>query len=511
MRSTFYGFDIAKSGLFAAQKGIDVTGHNIANANTPGYTRQRLIQAAVDPTYYDQRFLPADHAVVGAGVEVKYIDQIRDIFLDRQFRNESAVYGQWATYESGLSRVEDLFNGTENTGIASGLSAFYAALQKLSQNPGDKEFMTAARQEAIKLTETFGHVYDQLLEMQNDYNEQISITVGELNDVARTISEYNAEIYRFELTGNHANDLRDKRNLLLDTLAGMADITYSEDADGKLSVFIGGETLIEHNTYNELMVDPDVANPLPGETNMLYTVKWATGASAGDAVTLGGGTIAGMLKLRDGNAADNQGIPYYVTQINTLAKAVVEEINAVHQQGWTYPTDEDPDPVTGDPVSKTGVNLFDPTGVDFNASKMSVSADVLKSVFNIASSDKTIVLGDTDENTGNNVNNLKKMIELFNSDKLTLVPGVNSLQGYYRSFIAELAVEVRHAGNMVEMKDALVSSIDTQRTSVSGVSLDEEMTNLIQYQHSYSAASRVINTMDEMLDVLINRTGMVGR
>ena len=171
--STFYGLDVARRALMVSQKAIDVTGHNIANAETSGYTRQRLVTASVEPATGATRFLMAGQGQTGGGVTIRTVDQIRSPFLDRQYRNESTRTAQWATRADQLAYVEGLFDELSGTGLSDALSDFSASLQEVSKNPINKEHRTNLLQTATNLTDIFGHFSSQLVEMQNDQDQEI--------------------------------------------------------------------------------------------------------------------------------------------------------------------------------------------------------------------------------------------------------------------------------------------------------------------------------------------------
>jgi len=498
--SAFYGLEIAKKALFVNQKAIEVTGHNIANANTEGYTRQRIVAQAVSPDSGPSRFANATKGLVGGGVTIKTVDQIRNEFLDKEFRKENSLKNEWATRADELSYVESLFTELSDTGISNSIADFLESIQEVTKNPENKEFRTNMLQNGLKMCETFNHYYNQLAEKQRDINESIRVVTIKINDIARSLSEINYQIARYELSGQQANDLRDSRNLLLDKLSELVDFTYSEDASGKLTVEVGGHTLVSHMSYNELTVTPSAYNPVTGQ-NDLYNITWA---DDGTALNANSGSMKAYLDLRDGNSAGDIGIPYIIKSLNELASSLATEFNAIHSQGYTMPH------YSNGNTSVTGINFFKvPTDADGNplpitAGNLSISDDIINNVYNIAASSVEIT---GDELKGNNENALK-MVALFNE---TGVTGVGGFDSFLKALISEIAVETNHTYTMFESQSILTENLEYQKTSISGVSIDEELTSLIKYQQSYGAAARVINAVDEALEILINKTGLVGR
>lgn len=515
MASTFYGLDIATRGLFVAQRQIDLTGHNIANANTEGYTRQRFVTTAIDPI--GAKSMWSVSGSVGGGVKTLSIDQIRDRFIDKQYRNELTRASYWDTKYDSLYFIEDMFSNYDAVGLNDIMSGFFNNIQELSKNTTDSAVRTQVVEKAKSMIEMFHAYYDKLKTSMYEQDDMIVAQVKQINTISKQISELNQAILKYELSGDNANDLRDKRNLLLDQLSAMADISYQEVGSGKtdingkelttLVVKIGGETLVDHNTYRALVAQRDQTNditdlyatqPVPTE-DLLHSIRFADDLSQ---VNITGGSIGAYLDMRDGNTVDNQGIPYFKAQLDKLVKALVEEFNAVHKTGWTMPY-TDANSVYHD--SRTGVSFFDPAGLTIDT--FALSEDILESVFNLAAAGMPMIMEDDGHfDTGNNEVALA-LVKLLQRSDIAVIGG---FEKYFNNFITELGSEGEHTKSMVVLEYALLDGLGAQRLSVSGVSADEEMTNLLRFQYAYNAAARVITTMDEALDVLINRTGRVG-
>lgn len=264
MASTFYGFEIAKTGLHYNQKALDVTAHNIANAETEGYTRQRIDTQSIDPYSSSTRIAPLTNSLVGGGVRIDSIQQLRNQFLDRQYRNEASLMGEWFVKSDVYNYIETLFEEPSDTGIMNAIDNFFVGLQELASNVGSKDVRTNFLQQAITLTDTIRHYDRQMSQLQEEQDFAFTTSVNQVNEIVSNIVSLNESIARYELGGNTANDLRDKRNLLLDTLSEYANITYSEtkignesrlsvniitlDSDGNKQEF----NLIDHNKSSKL-------------------------------------------------------------------------------------------------------------------------------------------------------------------------------------------------------------------------------------------------------------------
>ena len=558
MRATFFGIEIGKTGIQVSQLGLDVTGHNIANIDTKGYTRQRIVSTAYDPFATIGRALPRDQARVGGGVRVKILDQIRSAYLDKRYRLENTAFSYWNKRAESLSYVESFFdNVNEETSINFSLARFFEAMKVLSEDSVEGAPRKLLQTAGEDLTQQLNMIYDGLIELQESQDKSVEVAIGEINRIAQEIVDLNKSIYGFEITGHIANDLRDKRNLLLDELSILIDTEYEEISDGLgnfvLEVSIGGTKLVSHDKLSQLGVyktenmiegEADVWTPAwvsilgknyasvvkelpPGGIISDYTeINYPNGVPRYilttdlgnltdlDMSVIKGGELKAYIDMRDNSGVELPGIPRYIEMLNNLARALVQEINTVHNLGWT-------DPPTG--ASATGVNFFyfdalDPQGIDqITAKNIRLSDEVAKSEYNIAASSEQIVKqGAPNELQRGNNENMNDLYALFllKDIEVTLSSGssvaIGSFDGFATSVRFDVANTLNYAHKTAITSNTLQIAAENQRVSVSGVSLDEEMTNIVKYQHAYSGAARVITAMDEVLDRLINGTGRVG-
>ena len=603
MRGTFFGIEIGRTGITLGQLGLDLTGHNIANVNTVGYTRQRIIQTAYDPFSSIGRILPVNQAKVGGGTRVKILDQIRSAYLDRRFRTENTTSAYWDIRKRELSYLESFFdNVNEKTSISYTMAKLFSAMKVMAEDTVEGAPRKDLQASGLDLVKQLNSIYTGLLELQTTQNKAVEVTVEDINRIAEEIVELNKAIYGFELTGHIANDLRDKRNVLLDDLSSIIDIEYEEYTDHwggsamrvwfpgsvYMEVDTGGNLvpkplpntlyLLDHDTRNVLDVRPE-PNTLPGEEDVwipywvanvdkygvmhswdppgLSSVEFALNM---DAIRFG--ELKALMDMRDNDGIEMSGIPYYIELLNNLARALVAEVNEVHRMGWT-------DPPFG--ASETGINFFyednawiswtgmlgvppvnvtlewdevdgawtdggSPPVYSFSTAAAAEAAgltrvldvsqitikdirlsdEVMASEFNIAASTVQIVRGGEPEEQqrGNNIN-MNLLYALYGKTTIAInVEGrdiaIGGLDGYATSIRVDVGRKLKTALDMGDTSRTLMLAAETQRTSVSGVSLDEEMTNLIRYNHAYNGASRVITAMDDILDKLINGTGRVG-
>lgn len=499
MASLFYGLEIAKSGLNVSQQGISLTGHNISNSNTVGYTRQRIIQNSIDPCGGLTRISNVSKSTIGGGVAITMIDQVRSDYLDRKFRNENATLGNYNKRAEELDYIETVMDELSSTGISKSMADFFKSLSEFSGDGVNDEYRMNVQQNALKMLESFHHYSNELTDLQDTYNDNMNATVIQINELITSIATYNEQIYGYELSGEQANDLRDKRNLMLDELSGLININYHVDSDGKLIVNCEGNELINHTDTAKLYTVANITDPVSGATDLFNIYIDPIDPAAPDAVfNYTDGQLKAYKNLRDGNTSDNIGIPYLLSNLNKLARSLAKEFNAIHVTGFTKPE--------GSIVSTNGINFFDvPAGGynDITAENLSLSAEILTSLRNIAAS--SVVVDDLTE--GNN----EKALELAKLSSRNDLVDVGNFEEFLRSMTIELGIESAKSQTLSNSQIAIVDNLVQRKESVSGVSLDEEMVQMMTYQHAYAAASRVLTAIDEALDILINRTGTVGR
>lgn len=489
MRTTFGTFNIATSGLFASQRALDVTSHNISNANTVGYSKQTSLQRATMPTYGDST------GVVGTGVETYDIIRMRSSYLDQKYWGQNKTYQEWTVKQANLEQMEGIFNEPSETGIRKVMDEFFGSLEELSKKPGDSTCRVAVLEKANVLAVSINRNGNELLNSIRDLNFSIKNKVSEVNSLAEQIANLNKHIFGFELNGNKANDLRDQRNVLLDQLSSVVNITVSEmpgpNGNSYLDVKIGGITLINHISYNKLTTEDE---SIPGISDIgggkISQVVWD--GVQNQKVRIEGGELKGLLDTRDGDGTgfNYRGLPYYLSRLNEFAQGFASSFNSQHSQGVDHEGNQ-------------GGNFFyDPGTPAINSINFKVDPDITANPNKIAASS----LDDGESNNGN----VKLLIELRKSKTM-----FTSLKGtpddYIKSMLSALAVDSSQAKRMTANSEAMIYQTENRRYSESGVSLDEEMTNMVKFQQAYNASARMITTLDKILDTTVNRLGIVGR
>jgi len=500
--STFFGFNIARSGLFTAQKALSVVSHNIANAETPGYSRQRVEQRASNPMA-----LSGGKGMLGTGVDSTAITQIRNEFLDIKMRNENTVYGQWKSRYESLSEIEAIMNEPSESGIRRVMDDFFSSIQELSKDPSSLTTRAVVRERGIAMANTLNHMHSQFEKMVRDTDFEVKTTVDQINTYANDISKLNEQICKAEMDGNKANDLRDQRNLLMDKLSELVNLEVKELTDGKdinlsgkLILSINGQPLVSHDKAYKLTVDTKDKHGVL-ENIEVGQLQWELGRNADGTPITGSkidssilkGKLKAQLDMRDNIDGDNKGIPYYIDKLNEFTNTFATKFNDIHKEGY------------GLQDGSHGNLFFESKDSEpITAANIKISSDIEADLDNIAAAK----FGDAnDKGLAGDASNMVDLAQIrYDHDMFAW----GSPDDFVKSLVSNLGVDAQTAKRMSENQEVLVSQIDLQRQSISGVSLDEEMTNMVKFQHAYNAAARMITTVDEMIDVIVNRMGRVG-
>lgn len=526
MRSTFTGFTTAKSGLFASQRALDITGHNLANVNTKGYSRQRLEQVQSTPLK-----LAGGQGMLGTGVDTTAIHQLRNELLDYKYRDEATSLGYWSAKADGLAFIESIMNEPSDTGISKVISQMFESFDELSKNADNITTRALVRQRATTFTNSVNHMYNQLEKMVVDYNFDVQSMVSRINTYGEQIARLNDQILRFEVDGSNANDLRDQRNVLIDELSEIVDVDVMEVTNPstpghkQMVIKVGGKPLVYHKDFTGLQVKQELKQPFDGMTDKsihIYDIEWNDGTpfyvseNIDKDVDKIGGELGAILTMRDGKGGKNKGIPHYINELNKFVRVFANEINKIHLDGYgldgntgraffTAKGVATPTGVTGADITINADGSISSVGghsefTNINASNIRIAFDI-EDPNNIAASKEENLLP-KDGSIMLDILNLRHKQGMFKEGKP---------EDFIKSLIGTLGVEAEEADNNALNQAVLLTEIDNKRMSISGVFQDEELANMVKFQHAYNASARMMTTIDEMLDVLINKIGIVGR
>lgn len=465
MSSWTTGLDIAYRALQAQQQAIDVVNHNIANANTPGYSRQTALFSTTPPAALIS--ITGDVGQFGTGVKVAEIRRERYSFTDFQIRGESQAMGQWEKMRDALKQVEVVFNEPSDAGINSLMSKFWQSWQDLTNDPQDAGARRALVEQADSLAVAFNRNDAQLTAIQQDMDRQITLQTEKINEITQRVATLNVKISQTEQLGLKANDLRDQRDLLMDDLSKMVRVTYYETPDSSLNIFLGSRALVIKERVTSL------SNGL--SPSGFATVTWA---DDGSEASVTNGELYGLMRARDVE------VPTFLTDLQSLASGLITRVNALHAAGFGLD-------------NTTGLGFFNGT----DAGDIAVNPTLASNPEKVASAGVANSPGDN--SVALNIAALQKTP--------TMSGNTTDFGRFFASMMSRLGVDAQRADMMATNQRILMEHLVRQRDSVSGVSLDEETTRLIEYQRAYQAAARVINVIDEMLDKLINGVGLVGR
>ena len=476
MRSTFGSIETTLRGLRAQQLALDITGHNISNANTPGYSRQVADMTATDPYAVPTMNRLQIAGQIGTGVTVTQIRRMREQFVDRRTQYENSTLGYWDARQRKFTHLEvtlaepaDLETGSS---IGYHLNEFWSALQQLANanRANNIAVREVVREKAHNLCDVIRSTYRQLVSLQRDLSAEIAVKIGRINSLAEEIAGLNAEIAKITGVGDNPNDLLDQREVLVHELSTLTAISVQSDELNRYSISIGGMLLVAGDTPYHLEAMSD------------GSVVWAHN---GVGATFTNGEIKGLLEMRDVE------IQYYIDSLNELATTLIVEFNQTHGEGY-------------DLDGNTGLNFF--AGTD--ASDITLD-DVIRAADGLRRIAATYLPSPASWNgeVGNGENALR-LARLIKEEPL--LHG-DTLSDFYDSLIAKLGVDAEKANVTYANQHTLVGHLKNMQESVAGVSLDEEMANLIKFQNAYNAAARMMTAIDEVLDRLINGTGIVGR
>lgn len=561
MSGLFSTFNVAKRGISVQQKSIDVTSHNIANANTQGYCRQRANITTTRPFGMPSMHGSFEPGQLGTGAEVSSITRIRDTFLDYQFRSESSTYGKYEQRYKFLTEIEGIFNEPSDTGISDLIGKFFDSWQELSKDPSSSRARAVLVEQSKALANSLNHASNQLDKVSENAEGLIKDSVFEINNIFNQVNQLNKEIRAVTVSGKTPNDLMDRRDMLLDELSkkfnlnvdkeqlntitlegndlGMDSFPFVEDTDDKSFYRLSYVNSIKANlradgtpdgtynvTYYELgdssrpkditmTLSEDDAKQLE-DSRILIANKDGTPVSTdkdGNPVVdkdkifhTTSGDLKGLASIKDD-------VRTYKDQLDNLAKGIALAVNAIHGNGKKWEDDDLPFFVAGGAdqndknVTAANIKINDEISKDpmkIKAKKDGTGeSDGSRALLIAQLRDKLLKVQDLKSNITRETFMIDNAFDVASGDFKGDTKGMK-LDGYYKDTINKLGVQCQEAKRVTKNQLDLLSGYDESRLSVSGVSLDEEMANLIQFQHAYSANAKVISTVDELLDVVIN-------
>lgn len=470
--SGLYGtLNLGARALQTQSQGLSVAGQNLANVNNRAYSRQRLVVQT-------STTIPTAIGPQGTGVSAVAIQRVRDTLLDRQIQSEASSGGFWAAQQNALRSAqtglgESLGSGaqgangttaagsvTSSSTLANDLAGLFDEFHNLAASPASLPQRAALVSQAQQLAAQFRGADNRLAAVEDSLNRSVESDLAQANDLMSSIATLNDQIRRAETSsGGSANDLRDLRQEKLESLAQLTNFDSVEDPDGQVTVTVGGEMMVSGKEVLSTLETRD-----PGNGRLLVRT------SAGNPVTLTGGSIQGTIDARDGAVASTR------SDLDRLAASLIQEVNTVHRAGF-------------DPSGGTGADFF----IGTKASDIAVNPTLVSNPNRVQASGNGAASGD---------NQTALALARLGEQPVTAL-GQQTFAGAYARTVAAGGENLAKANDQVESQILVANLLETQRESTSGVSIDEEMADLVKYQKAFQASARVVSVVDQMLDDLI--------
>lgn len=501
MRPTFLGFEASKTAIFLNQKALDITGHNLSNVSTEGYTRQRVVQTSNYTDNTKSRYAAIKGINDGEGVNMKGVNQVRNERLDVSYRTQNKEVGYFEQKNNMLSNVENILQefdeGKNGNGyaISNSLYEIYTALEDFSNNPVSEADANVVATSFDSMAQTLNSLYRNLDEYSKQCKDELQIKVDNLNTTFSKIAQLNDSIKTSVIANGYTdefgpNELMDERNMLLDEISAYGDTSIVKNIDGTVDVTFNGHKVIEGNVSDSIHMQED-------KSKGTVSLTWF---SDGDSADTGIGSLKAYTDIINGagvNASDGQsaenGVIYYKNKLDNFAAKMADVFNNM------IPASKDAD---GNVTSYVKIfGAYDSNGninpeIPCSASDISITKELQQ--------DSSILI--EDKNVADNTNILR-MITALTEDEYSFDEGTftGTFSDFVNDYVGTLGSDVNYTGNRAAAVSNIADEILNSRDSVSGVSESEETVNMLTYNRAYQAAARMMTVMDDLLDVLINQ------
>ena len=445
-------FDISKRSLSVYRKAMDVAAHNVANAGNEDYSRQRITVTSATPSVTQQ-------FQWGSGVEIGTLKRIEDNLLTNQIIQNNQKYNGYNKQAELLSQVEVVFGEPTEFGLANYLNKFFDSFTSLSASPSSVEARKEVIYSAQNLSNKVKNVYDTLVSVKSDMEESLRQQTKRVNNLLSELKGVNLKIFQATAQGSEANDLMDKRDKIVNELSTLANIKVRYENTGAAQVYVGGVFGVSMDSVAEFKVIKGADGDLEVRT------------TNGDVkLILNEGEMGGITTIY------NKKINSYLDRIDTLMNTLKDAVNNIHQKGYTL-----------DATPMTGIKFFD----DYKNGKLQINNQI------ITNPNKIAVSGD---GTAGNGEYALQLAELKTAD---LFGGMNVMQ-YYADIVSDIGNTANSSKSQAESTDLVLQQLKSQKDSKTAVSIDEEMTNILQYQKSFNASAKMVKMANDMMDALFN-------
>jgi len=461
MGNLFYGLNIAKNALNAHTAVLNITAHNIANANTPGYSRQSVLLTSIaDESNRGLRM--SGIMSIGSGVDAMEVQRSRFALYDEIYRQENQDLADYTKTEELMNQVEVLFDEPSDRGMSTIINDFFNAWQEAANDPQNMAARQSLKSFGEELAGRLNRTYSRLETMREDIDTEIMSIPQQINEISRAIADLNVSVRVAESQRAQSNDLRDKRDYLVDQLSEFVDVRTIEQKDGTYTVMVGSQVIVERDNQSDLTSHTRISEIDGIKKSFIYSSEGVEYESTR-------GKMGALIRFRDTHLAN------IMDKLNTFTEALVSSVNYEHKYGYGLD-------------GSTGVNFFNP--LKTNAFNIAVSDEI---------SDVRKIAVSGDGSVGDNANAFR--INAIRDNKA--VDNTFSLSEYYNSMIAEIGIMAREAGTGRINEELLVTQIDNAREGIKGVSIDDELIQMIMTQRIYQSVSRIVVTLDELLQSIL--------
>jgi len=467
MISNFFNFSVARRGMSAHQTALSVTAHNIANASTQGFSRQQAVFHATAPalTASGDRF--DGPGQLGTGVKIAEIRRVRNEFLDYQLRQQESKHTYWQERHEALATVEMIVMEPGDNGLNSVFQRFWGAWHELAKNPTAGAARAAVLETSSTLASTLNGLANQGNVLLSDLNVKTELTIVDVNSLTNQIATLNEQIVTNLGAGLNPNDLLDRRDLLLDELSRLVDFRALTQPNGSVNVAVGGKHLVHESRFTPIQGD---------RQGTALRAAWP----GGEFLALAEGRLAGIQGARDW--VENN----YLARLHTLTRALHDSVNNAHATGSHL--------VSPPPTPDLSANFFVVGTPGSEATTIRVNPALLSEPGLIRAAQSASGVSD-----GSNALAVARLRHAVNASL-----GDFSIEGYFSGMVTALGVDTQQAERLSHNQEALISQLNNRRDESKGVSIDEELSYMLQFQHGYQASARLLSTLDELLETVIN-------
>ena len=445
--------NISKAAMLAHQSAINTTARNIANVNTLGYRRRRVDISQLTSNSGYMGFSRLNGVYGQEGVSL-----IRHQFVENQLRYEHQGLGRYQSDEMMLTQVEDIFSEPLDSGLANVMSEFWNSWSDLANDPTSQSAHSMVRDKGVLLANSFNRVHSELQDLQNQISMDVKDKTDQTNQMITQLADLNKQI-----SSSLSDQLLDQRDQLLNELSTMINIDVAEQSNGTVSVAANGQVLVSGN-YKNLLAAEVISED--GSNHVKFSTENGSGV-----LDVSGGELGSLLNMA------NKNIPQYISKLDELARGLAERVNAVHS---------------------SGMNLDGVTGLSFFADDVSGAADMV--VNSAILGDPSLIATGAASGTPGDGSIAQAISDIQNEE---IVEGSTS-GDFYHMLISRVGSQLQESSFLRSSQEMVVQSLENQRDSVSGVSLDEEMTMLLEFEKGYEASARLIATVDELMQTVIN-------